>query len=238
VVEVRPNPSWDQRMTTTPRPMRARLRVERHLRVVRARLYAQVAAGALGRELIPGERRQVAEHGRPRPRQPEPVVEQRGPQPDGDRQPRRPQAERLARIGRRKQRVRGAGLGRAPRGHAGGGGGPGAQQVAHVVPVGRDHIEGGEVQPVLRGRGDPGLVATMESDRIPARCVLRRRRGPDLVPRDPRRREPAGRTGADQGAPREGHQRATIVPPTFESGSASASTAWLSPRRCAGVTVA
>jgi hypothetical protein len=93
------------------------------------------------------------------------------------------------------------------------------------------------VQPVLRRRGDPRLVATMEGGRIPVRSVLGRRRGPDLVSGDPRRREPAGRAGADQGAPRERHQRA-IVPPTFESGSASASTAWLSSRRCAGVTVA
>ena len=67
-----------------------------------------------------------------------------------------------------------------PAGSAGGHqrrrGRPGAQQVLDVLArVGHD-VEGREVQPVLRGRGDAGLARAVERDRVAGRRRVRRRR--------------------------------------------------------------
>lgn len=87
------------------------------------------------------------------------------------------------------------------------------------------------MEAVLRRGRDPGLVATAEVDALRGGAL------PGAAAGDPGDRQPAGRPGAEQGAPAERHQRWTIVPPTRESGSASASTAWLRRRRCAASTV-
>jgi hypothetical protein len=85
------------------------------------------------------------------------------------------------------------------------------------------------VEAVLHGDRDPGLMAAAKRG-----AILSTGGAAAGYPRD---RQPAGRPGAEQGAPAERHQRWTIVPPTRESGSASASTAWLRRRRWAASTV-
>ena len=57
-------------------------------------------------ERVAGQRRQVGQRGRSLAGQPEPVVEQRRPEADGDREVGRAQPERLAGVDRRRCRAR------------------------------------------------------------------------------------------------------------------------------------
>lgn len=177
--------------------------VHRHLRVVRAGLDAQVAAAAGRVEVVAGEPGQVDERVGPPVLQAEPALgEQRGAEADRQRQPGRLEAQRLARVVRR-------GLGQAAvrpvadrvtGRHPLGGPGPLLEQLDEFGPVLRRHVERGEVQPVLDGGGDSGLVRTVERHR---RATVRGR--------DPRV------VGADRGDGTAGRHRTEC-----ESGAAPA----------------
>ena len=92
VDEVRPKPSCEYFTATVPNPTRARLRigVHGHLRVVRARLHADVTAALGGVQDLVGELRQVGQRGRALVGDAEPVLavllEERWPEPDRQRQ--------------------------------------------------------------------------------------------------------------------------------------------------------
>ena len=74
--------------------------VERDDRIVGARLHAEIAARSLWLQVVAGEVRQLDEP--PRPAGAEAVaLEERRPEAEGDREPRRRQAERLAGVGGR-----------------------------------------------------------------------------------------------------------------------------------------
>src|ERR1700755_538943 len=108
VEEVRPKPSWDQRMVTVPRPIRARLRIAwKTTWGSSAQAWTQMSPsdsrafssspGSGGRGFSAGGF--LAE--RPSPGR----VEDRGPEAEGDRQVRGGQFERLAGVFGRRQLV-------------------------------------------------------------------------------------------------------------------------------------
>ena len=141
------------------------------LGVVGARLDAEVAAAALGLQRVALEARQRLERRGPARGQAEAVGaggirEESGTEAEGDREPARGQAERLARVDRR--RVVGASDGPAlgdleALGEAGRGIRPLGEQLDEPVTVERRRdVERGEVQAVLRGGDDAGLVSAEE----------------------------------------------------------------------------
>lgn len=136
--------------------------------VVGAGLDADVAPRAAGLELVTPERGQLLERGGPAVGQPEPCVEQRGPEPNRQGQRRRRQAERLTGVLRHAV---GSATGDATRGSLGTGGhplgcpGPRPEQVDELSPVRGDDVEGDEVQSVLSGSGDPRLMRPGEGHR-------------------------------------------------------------------------
>ena len=113
-------------------------------RIVRTGLDAQIAAAPGAIELIAGERRQLLERHRSRVAQAEALVEDPGPQPDGQRQ----------RIVRAHQLLRA----RRPLG----------EEIARIT-VG--DVESGEDEVIEQGRGDPGLVSAEDRGRREVRAV-------------------------------------------------------------------
>ncbi len=171
--------------------------VEGDLLVLRACLHAQVAPAALLIEVVTGEGGEVGQRGRAPRREPEPSVEERRSDAEGEREPGRPEAGRLAGVRRRQPRVLRSRDG-ITHDEALGGGGPGPQQCHEVAAGERGDVEGGEHQPVLRRGRDPGLVRAVEADGADRRRRGRRRRGGE-------RHEPAGCDGGagEQRAPGE-----------------------------------
>ena len=102
--EVRPKPSWDQRMhdDAAADPGEVADGVEGDLRVVGAGLHAEVAAAALGIELVAGQRRELDQRRRAlsaRPKRSAPSRSKNvGPEAERDRQLRGRQAEGLAGV--------------------------------------------------------------------------------------------------------------------------------------------
>ena len=241
VVDVRPNPSCDQRITTLPRPMRARLRTAWNATCgssAQAWTHEVAAASARGRarrRAARGRARRAAGVARAQAEAVLAVGSNRpGPSPKVIGQPRRRQAERLAGVGGR----RGADVvGRRPPAR------PALIRAAALVharsrsrtSLARSivQVEGGEVQPVLGRGGDPGLVRAVERDawrraRSASPPSSSEREADRPRPRPSRRRRRAARAGSGR---RPGHARyATMRAGTCESGSASASIAWLSLR--------
>ena len=156
-------------MTTGPAPDPREIAdgVERHLRIVGARLDAEIAAGARGVELVAGERRQRRELRRAPGGEAEPVtavlLEQRRSQAERHGEPGRRQVVGLAGVGRRRGGRRRPAARRAARRSSGAPPSSRREQLAQVLAVGAlDHVERREVQTVLGGRDDPGLVDTVE----------------------------------------------------------------------------
>jgi len=194
--------------------------VDRHLRIVRAGLDAQVAAGPGRVEVVAPESRQLLQRCRTAVSEPEPVVEQRRSEPDGHRQPRRGKPVRLAgvlgdAVGTTTDDATWGRLG--PHGHPLGRPGPLLEQVDEQGAVLGDDVERDEVHPVLRRRDDAGLVLPAEGDGCVeaglrgGRRSLRDGRG-DRASRipsaEPDRRPGQGRPGrgAEQPAPADtGH---------------------------------
>jgi hypothetical protein len=147
-------------------------RVHGHLRVVRARLHAQVATGDLRIERVTREARQIGQRGRALGGEPEPVdavrvAEERRAEADGQCEAGRWQPERLTGVVRRRL---GDAVDRADearvlaRGHPGGRLGPLAQHLDQPVATLRDHVERDEVQPILGRCDDAGLPFPVELD--------------------------------------------------------------------------
>ena len=195
------------------------------------------------RRSAPGRARRSAnagsslQRGRAARRRGRSVVEERRAEAERDRQPRRVRgrAPRRCRSGGASGRVRSSPTGspavhprrrRGPRAHAA----RGARAVDSVTQV-----ERGEVEPVLRRRRDAGLVLAVERDRLGV--VGRRRPRPGARRRRPPSASPAPAAPAPRSARRAkrrslpsltGPRRSS--PATCDSGSASASIAWLSAR--------
>ena len=249
VDDVRPNPSCDQRIVAEPRAMRARLRTAWNAtwgssaqacthRSPPLRAASSSSPRSAGSSL---QRRRALR------RQPEPLVEQRRPEAEGDREAGGLEAERLAGVVGRRERLGVRRAGRLAGGHPRGGRRPVAQQRAQVG-VGRD-VEGGEVEAVLRGRGDArpgGRRRTGSWGRRRSRASRRRRRPRRGRPRPRRagrgasgaRPPPARAVGRRVARGRGSGLRARSQPASAragarESGSASASTACESARTCA-----
>ena len=113
VEEVRPKPSWAHRTATVPKPMRARLRIAC---TATCGSWAQACTQRspllrAGSRLSAGKCGSSSSAAGPPVREAEPVVpsvEQDRPEPEGEGQPRRMQAERLAGVGRRGGTARAA----------------------------------------------------------------------------------------------------------------------------------
>ena len=210
--------------------------MEGDLGVVGARLHAEVAAAARRVELVAGQRGQVAQRRRPLAGQAEARVEERRPQAEGDREMRGRQPECLAGVLRGRERLVVGVADRAPGGHALGRLRPLAQQPAQVVGAqALLDVEGGEVQTVLRRRGDAGLVAAVEGDRLGGRGrgrVVGVALATEHEPAPGGGGDAAARGGREQGPARQaGHRYPdSALAGACESGSASASMTSLSRR--------
>ena len=156
-------------------------RVHRDLRVVGAGLDDEVAVGARGVEVVGREVREVDEPVGQPVREAEPVDGPRRPGPTNSDRPKpnvivRPaggQVHRLARVvGRRVVRPDGGPNGPADRpcGEPRRDRRPAPQELDQLVARRRREVERREVQPVLRGRDDAGLVHARERVR-PQRAV-------------------------------------------------------------------
>lgn len=178
------------------------------LRVVRARLDAEVAAAAGRIQVVARELGQLHQGPGLLVLQPEAPVEQRGAEADGEGEPGGLEAEGLAGVVRRGLReaavgaVADLGAGR----HALGRPGPVLEELDQLGAVGRRHVEGREVQPVLDGGGDTGLVRAVEGN---GRSAVGDRYGGVPVPgqqggaaarRDGTEREPGTARGDDRTA--------------------------------------
>ena len=177
-------------------------RMERRQRIVGAGLNRQIAAGARRDQSIAVEPRQLDERRRAPRRQAEAVLavldENPGAKLEGQGQPGRHRAERLAAVAARRRRLAGR--------HPGRGLGPGAQQPNQAVPPCGEEVEGGEAAVTLRRRRDPALMFAPEGldggrgGGFRRRCPagLRRRR----PFRDPPRGRPRRRRGRAEWGPR------------------------------------
>ncbi len=214
--------------------------VHRDLRVVGAGLDAQVAVGAVDVDVVAREVRELLERLRAPVGQAEPVVavlvdEQGRPEPEGQGEPRRGQADRLAGVVGRQ--VVGA-LDRPDRAgvpalrHPLGGQRPRLQQLDEVLPGGGGDVERREVEPVLGLRGDAGLVLPAEG--VGALAAGRRPRALAIVGEGDRARteradsDGGGSTAADETPPGDrtsGHRQPSTTAVSRDSGSDSALTA-------------
>jgi hypothetical protein len=184
-------------------------RVEGDLRVVGARLHAEVATASGRIELVARQSRQVTQRRRAVAPEPEALVEHRRAEAERDREVGRREPSRLARVLERRQRLGpGVAEGASAR-HALRRGRPRPEQFAQVrATQAVGDVEGGEVQPVLRGGGDAGLVGSVEGDDLIAgvgrrRLVLAAERKPGAAGRGG---ESAGAERGEQRAARDGHR--------------------------------
>jgi hypothetical protein len=137
--------------------------VERDLRIVGAGLDAEISVRLVRVELVEREVRDVGQLGRPLRRQAD-LVEQRGAEPERQRQARRGEPGRLAGVGRRPsgifvrraQRLAGDQGRRRRR--------PRSQQVVEVALARTDEVERREAQVGLLRGEDACLVGAMEGD--------------------------------------------------------------------------
>ena len=239
---MRPKPSCDQRTDTVPKPIRARLRIA-------CTATCGSSAHACTHRSPPeraGSRSSPGKCGRSRSAsglpvgQPEPVpalgvAEEAGSEAEGDRQPaRRPgRWPRRCRPAARRRRPRPVRPRRpaAPRVIRSAAVGPGLEQRDQLRAGAGGHVEGREVQPVLRRRDDAGLVLAAEGvRRVPRRPAYRRRRRRTPA-RDEGAGEPgSGRTAAEQPPAGErprfaGQVRSSTAAVSCDSGSDRALTA-------------
>ena len=195
VDDVRPNPSCDQRTVTTPRPIRARLRTAWKATCgSSAHAWTQRSPPLrAGSSSSPGSGGSGASAGGRWAASPKRASNSAGPNPNVTVSRAGGQADRLAGVLRRGERSRRAAQRPAAR-HRRRGRRPGAHQLAQVArPRARGEVEGGEVQPILRGRGDPRLHGAVERDDLAVAARRARRRGRARSPIRRRRRRPRRR---------------------------------------------
>jgi hypothetical protein len=92
------------------------------------------------------------------------VLEERGAEPEGDRQLRRIETERLARVERRRRQLVVGGGDGLVFGHPRRRDRPVAEKPGQLAPIRQRHVERPEHEPVLRSRRDPALVRAVERD--------------------------------------------------------------------------
>ncbi len=213
------------------------------LRVVGARLDADVAARARLVEVVAGEGGQLAQRLRAAVLDAEPLEEARAVA-DGDRQARRRQVHRLAGVLGDLPRpaadhAAGGGLG-ADR-HPLGGAGPRGEHRAQLVDVVGRHVQRHEVHAVLGGGGDAGLVLAAEGHDAVVGVRRGIGRGSARVRRPGGADRETGREDRARGRPDEGatahpfaraahlelpaHCPSATTPATFATSSLSASRA-------------
>lgn len=184
---------------------------------------------------------EVGERRGPLGLQAEPAVEQRGAEPEGERERGRGQPERLAGVVGRCVGVAVDGARRTDRETAREPAccvGPPAQHRGELGAVRRDEVERDEVDAVLlRGR-DAGLVPSLEGDRgrhggAGGRLLAAQDRGGAET--GDAKSGPAGGE-AEQPAAREAVAHETTAEVSSDSGSDSASTCAASALTCAGVS--
>ncbi len=177
-------------------------RVHGDLGVVGAGLHAEVAVAALRLQGVGGEVREPAQRrglpvGEAEAVPALGVAEQRRAEPERQRQPAGREAGGLAGVpGRGVVGQRDPAAHRPALGHRRGGRGPGLEQQQQLGAGGGGDVEGGEVQPVLGGRDDAGLVRAVEGVAVDAAGV-------GAVGRA-RRADAAGEPGRAHGGPRPG----------------------------------
>ena len=179
VEDVRPKPSCDQRMTAVPRASRAKLRMTWKATCgSSAQAWTQMSPPLRsGSQRVAGQRAGSAQRGRALAGEPEPVVEQRRPEADGDGQLRRPQARSPRRCRSAAPAARSP-----PRRSAG----PcvscaaAAAQVPSMVLTSSTSVDvtsnAANASRSCAGRGDAGLVRSVERHdlRSPASAIGRR----------------------------------------------------------------
>ena len=213
-------------------------RVERHLRVVRAGLDADVSAGLRGVELVLLEAGKIGQLGWPLAGKAEAAVEQPRPEADREREPGRVETTGFTGVVRRRK-LTPAGAGVVTAGEPGGKARPAAEKVAQLCDVGRGHVVARELQVMLLWCEDPRLVVAVERDR-PAGA----RAGALATTCDEHSAAPCGdrcdttHTGKlEQPPPAQRPAHCATMADIFESGSASLSTTRERSRRSAGFTV-
>ena len=221
VDDVRPKPSWDHRIAAVPNASRARLRIactatcgsSAHACTQRS---PSLRAGSSWSAGKCGSRSRA--RGLP-VREPEPVAavavpEEPGPEAEGQREPGGGQPARLAGVPRRGVVRRALAVAdRLPGGQRLGRRGPAFEQGDQLGPVLGGDVERGEVQPVLGGGDDPGLVLAVERHHRPgavvpgdqrdatrARGGAERGPGTDAEQAPARDGQPAGHLGATAAA--------------------------------------
>lgn len=143
-------------------------RVHRDLRIVGACLHTQIAAAARPVEVVAGELRQVDQRLGAPVLDAEAVLavllEERRADAEGQREPGRRQPERLTGVVRRRlgEPAHRAVADRVARRHPRRRLRPLLEEGDQLVAVVDGDVERGEVQPVLDGGGDPGLVRAVE----------------------------------------------------------------------------
>src|SRR5581483_5138527 len=134
--------------------------VEGDLRVVGAGLDGEIAVRPLGLELVAGKARERTQGLRTREAE---ALEERGAEAERQRQARGTQADCLAGVDRRAERV--GRLAHALAGaHPGGRVRPGPEQFAELRRPRVENVERGEVEALLRRRRDPRLVLPVKGD--------------------------------------------------------------------------
>ena len=164
---MRPKPSWDQRIATVPRPIRARLRIAWKAtwgssEQAWTQMSPPLSAGLSSSAGSGGISRSAA--GRLAPQAEAALLEQAGAEAEGDGEVGGQEADRLAGVVGRRQldvvdvadHLAGGHFRRRPR--------PLAHQLAQLGAALGQQVEGGEEEAVLGGGVDPGLVLAVEGD--------------------------------------------------------------------------
>ena len=172
VLDVRPKPSCDQRIATSPRPIRARSRMAwKATRGSSAQAWTHRSPS-----LIVGSSWSWANGGRsargrrpeaPRPKRSDRAAEQARPEAEGQGQPGRAQPERFTGVDRRCEGIAGRPGHRSacPWSSAAAAAVQLRSRPCSAARFGGQDVEGGELEALLGRRRDPRLVHAVERDR-------------------------------------------------------------------------
>ena len=212
--------------------------MERHLRVVRAGLDADVPAGLCGVELVLLEAGKISQLGWPLAGEAEAVVEQPRAEADREGEPGRVETTSFTGVVRRRK-LTSAGAGVVTAGEPGGKARPAAEEVAQLCDVGRGDVVARELQVVLLRCEDARLVVAVERDRPVSALVGALATTCDEHSAAPcgDRRDTTYSGKLEEPPPAHRPAHCATMADIFESGSASLSTTRERSRRSAGFTV-